>query len=116
MSAVAISGRRGTPCAADRAPLARAGAAVVPCTQRAPACRIRQNNRDKALWPVAVLGIIVVVTLVRGIHYELRYHMTLLLPRLPVRHRLRIVLGIFGASFLFLAMQRYWTRRDVADH
>ncbi|AWN15831.1 potassium channel family protein [Salinisphaera sp. LB1] len=145
-----------------------------------------------------MLGIIVinivVVTLAVGIHYELLYRMTTILPRLPVRHRFRIVLGVFGAlcahavevwifaiayygmlhwahigyfsghfngtvldcayfsfttfttlgfgdiepmagvryltgiesltglllitwsaSFLFLEMQRYWTRRDVGD-
>lgn len=48
-----------------------------------------------------MLGIIainfIVVGLVVGIHYEFLYRMTALLPRLPVRHRARIVLGVFGA-------------------
>ncbi|MGB7757705.1 MAG: potassium channel family protein [Salinisphaera sp.] len=40
---------------------------------------------------------IIVVGLAVGIHYEFLYRMTALLPRLPVRHRFRIVLGVFGA-------------------
>ncbi|WP_423822533.1 potassium channel family protein [Salinisphaera sp. SPP-AMP-43] len=48
-----------------------------------------------------MLGIIavniVVVALVVVIHYEFLHWLTSLLPRLPIRHRPRIVLGVFGA-------------------
>jgi len=39
----------------------------------------------------------VVVTLVVMIHYEMLYQVTLLMPRLKVRHRFRIVVGVLGA-------------------
>lgn len=48
-----------------------------------------------------MLGIIainiIVVAIVVGMHYECLYRLTVLLPRLPVRHRFRILLGVFGA-------------------
>lgn len=38
-----------------------------------------------------VIGVAVVI------HYEFLYRFTLLMPRLKIRHRFRIVLGVFGA-------------------
>ncbi len=42
-----------------------------------------------------VVGTIVAVAVM--IHYEILFQMTNLMPRLKVRHRFRIVLGVFGA-------------------
>jgi hypothetical protein len=42
-----------------------------------------------------VVGTIVAVAVM--IHYEILFEMTNLMPRLKVRHRFRIVLGVFGA-------------------
>ncbi len=57
-----------------------------------------------------------IVALAVIIHYELLYHISILIPKLEIRHRLRIVLGVLGslvlitwtASFLYYEMQRYW--------
>ena len=38
-----------------------------------------------------------VIALVVVIHYELLYQFTVLMPRLRIRHRLRILLGVFAA-------------------
>ena len=40
---------------------------------------------------------IMVIAIVVIIHYEFMFRFTLLMPRLKVRHRFRIVLGVFGA-------------------
>lgn len=42
-----------------------------------------------------VNSIVVAVTVM--IHYEFLYRFTILMPRLKIRHRLRIVIGVFGA-------------------
>ena len=42
-----------------------------------------------------VVGTIVAIAVM--IHYEILFQMTNLMPRLKVRHRFRIVLGVFGA-------------------
>ena len=42
-----------------------------------------------------VVGTVVAVAVM--IHYEILFQMTNLMPRLKVRHRFRIVLGVFGA-------------------
>ncbi len=72
--------------------------------------------------------ICIVVALCVMIHYEFLYQMTRLMPRINIRHRLRIVLGVIGAlryltgveslaglllitwsaSFLYIEMVRYW--------
>lgn len=39
----------------------------------------------------------IVVALTVMIHYEFLYRFTILMPRLKIRHRLRIVIGVFGA-------------------
>ena len=39
----------------------------------------------------------IVVALTVIIHYEFLYRFTILMPRLKIRHRLRIVIGVFGA-------------------
>jgi hypothetical protein len=38
-----------------------------------------------------------VISLTVIIHYEVLYQFTLLMPKLKIRHRFRIVLGVFGA-------------------
>ena len=43
----------------------------------------------------AVNLIVIAITVI--IHYEFMYRFTLLMPKLKVRHRFRIVLGVFGA-------------------
>jgi hypothetical protein len=40
---------------------------------------------------------LVVIGIAVMIHYEFMYRFTLLMPRVRVRHRFRIVLGVFGA-------------------
>ena len=40
---------------------------------------------------------LVVIAITVMIHYEFMYRFTLLMPRLNIRHRFRIVLGVFGA-------------------
>ena len=45
---------------------------------------------------VFAVNIMVIATVVM-IHYEFMFRFTLLMPRLKVRHRFRIVLGVFGA-------------------
>ncbi len=40
-------------------------------------------------------AIVIAVTVI--IHYEFLYRFTLLMPRLKIKHRFRIVLGVFGA-------------------
>jgi len=39
----------------------------------------------------------IVVALCVMLHYEFLYHMTRMMPRIRIRHRLRIVLGVIGA-------------------
>ncbi len=39
----------------------------------------------------------IVIALTVMIHYEFLYNFTLLMPKLRIRHRFRIVLGVFGA-------------------
>ena len=41
----------------------------------------------------------IVVALTVMIHYEFLYRFTNLMPRMKIRHRFRIVLGVFGALF-----------------
>jgi len=38
-----------------------------------------------------------VITLVILIHYEFLYRMSNLIPKMPIKHRFRIVVGVFGA-------------------
>lgn len=45
---------------------------------------------------VFVVNLLVIGTAVM-IHYEFMYRFTLLMPRMKIRHRFRIVLGVFGA-------------------
>ena len=45
---------------------------------------------------VFTVNIMVIATVVM-IHYEFMYRFTLLMPRMNIRHRFRIVLGVFGA-------------------
>ena len=45
---------------------------------------------------VFVANILVIATVVM-IHYEFMYRFTLLMPQMNIRHRFRIVLGVFGA-------------------
>jgi hypothetical protein len=45
---------------------------------------------------VFAVNIMVIATVVM-IHYEFMYRFTLLMPRMKVRHRFRIVVGVFGA-------------------
>ena len=40
---------------------------------------------------------LVVIGITVMIHYEFMYRFTLLMPRMKIRHRFRIVLGVFGA-------------------
>jgi hypothetical protein len=40
---------------------------------------------------------LVVIAITVMIHYEFMYRFTLLMPRMNIRHRFRIVLGVFGA-------------------
>ncbi len=40
---------------------------------------------------------LVVIGIAVMIHYEFMYRFTLLMPRMKIRHRFRIVLGVFGA-------------------
>ena len=40
---------------------------------------------------------LVVIGMAVMIHYEFMYRFTLLMPRMRIRHRFRIVLGVFGA-------------------
>ncbi len=44
-----------------------------------------------------VLVNILVIALTVALHYEFLYQFTILMPRLRVRHRFRIVLGVFAA-------------------
>ena len=45
---------------------------------------------------IIALNTVVIATVV-VIHYEFMYRFTLLMPRMKIRHRFRIVLGVFGA-------------------
>jgi hypothetical protein len=55
-----------------------------------------------------------VIAIVVIIHYEFLYRFTLLMPALKVRHRFRIVLGVFGAlaahslEVWIFALSFYW--------
>lgn len=40
---------------------------------------------------------LVVIAIAVIIHYEFMYQFTLLMPRMKIRHRFRIVIGVFGA-------------------
>ena len=57
---------------------------------------------------VAVIAIAVII------HYEFMYHFSVLMPKLKVRHRFRIVLGVFGAltshaiEVWIFALSYYW--------
>lgn len=44
-----------------------------------------------------VLVNVLVIALTVAIHYEFLYRFTILMPRLRIRHRFRIVLGVFAA-------------------
>ena len=47
---------------------------------------------------VAVFAVnLTVIAITVMIHYEFMYRFTLLMPRMNIRHRFRIVLGVFGA-------------------
>jgi hypothetical protein len=62
---------------------------------------------------VFTVNIMVIATVVM-IHYEFMYRFTLLMPRLNIRLRFRIVLGVFGAlcahalEVWIFAMSFYW--------
>jgi hypothetical protein len=51
------------------------------------------------------------------IHYEFMYRFTLLMPKLKIRHRFRIVLGVFGAlvahamEVWIFALSFYWMHK-----
>ena len=47
------------------------------------------------LWVFLVNSLVIALTVM--IHYEFLYRFTMLMPRMRVRHRFRIVLGVFGA-------------------
>jgi hypothetical protein len=65
---------------------------------------------------VFTVNILVIVTAVM-IHYEFLYRFTLLMPRLSVRHRFRIVIGVFGAltahavEVWIFALSFYWMHK-----
>ena len=44
-----------------------------------------------------VLIIVVALSLVVLLHYECLYRLTLLMPKLRIKYRYRLVLGVFGA-------------------
>ncbi|MEP1471463.1 MAG: ion channel [Halieaceae bacterium] len=46
-------------------------------------------------WVFLVNSLVIALTVM--IHYEFLYRFTILMPRMRVRHRFRIVLGVFGA-------------------
>ncbi len=62
---------------------------------------------------VFAVNLLVIATAVM-IHYEFMYRFTLLMPRMNVRHRFRIVLGVFGAltahavEVWIFALSYYW--------
>ena len=62
---------------------------------------------------VFAVNIVVIATVVI-IHYEFMYRFTLLMPHLKVRHRFRIVFGVFGAltahalEVWIFALSFYW--------
>lgn len=61
---------------------------------------------------------IAVIALVVMIHYEFMYRFTLLMPQMKIRHRFRIVLGVFGAltahaiEVWIFALSFYWMHHD----
>jgi hypothetical protein len=65
---------------------------------------------------VFTVNILVIVTAVM-IHYEFLYRFTLLMPRMNVRHRFRIVIGVFGAltahavEVWIFALSFYWMHK-----
>jgi hypothetical protein len=65
---------------------------------------------------VFTVNILVIVTAVM-IHYEFLYRFTLLMPRMSVRHRFRIVIGVFGAltahavEVWIFALSFYWMHK-----
>ena len=60
---------------------------------------------------------LLVITTAVIIHYEFLYRFTLLMPRLNVRHRFRIVFGVFGAltahaiEVWIFALSFYWMHK-----
>jgi hypothetical protein len=59
---------------------------------------MRQNSgrsRIIVLTVFVINSLVIAVTVI--IHYEFLYRFTILMPKLKIRHRFRIVLGIFGA-------------------
>jgi hypothetical protein len=65
---------------------------------------------------VFTVNLLVIVTAVM-IHYEFLYRFTLLMPRMSVRHRFRIVIGVFGAltahavEVWIFALSFYWMHK-----
>ena len=64
---------------------------------------------------LAILAVnIVVIAIVVIIHYEFMYRFTVLMPQMKIRHRFRIVLGVFGAltahaaEVWIFALSFYW--------
>jgi hypothetical protein len=45
---------------------------------------------------IFAINLLVIATAI-GIHYEYMYRFTVLMPRLKVRHRVRVILGVLGA-------------------
>ena len=56
--------------------------------------QIRRGSLN-VLWVFLVNSLVIALTVM--IHYEFLYRFTMLMPRMRVRHRFRIVLGVFGA-------------------
>ena len=57
---------------------------------------------------------ILIIGLAVLIHYEFLFRISLLIPRMNIRHRFRIVIGVFGAlvahslEILLFAVAYYW--------
>ena len=60
----------------------------------------------------------VVIAIVVVIHYEFMYRFTLLMPRMKIRHRFRIVLGVLGAlvahtiEIWIFALSFFWMHHE----
>ena len=63
---------------------------------------------------VIAMVIVVVIAICVMIHYELLYQLTRLMPKLKIKHRLRIVIGVIGAliahfiEIWVFALTYYW--------
>jgi hypothetical protein len=69
---------------------------------------------------VALLFNILIVGVAVMIHYEMLFQMTLMMPHLKLKHRFRIVVGVFGAllahviEIFVFALAYYWMHKDVS--